>query len=290
MDAQIDALISEAGGEPALTGRPAPREALDREEQLIRDSVLRMGALVEAAIREASRALTSHDAALALDVIKGDAIINEAQRGVSRLIAVTIATQQPVARDLRYLLTLDHVTYELERMGDHASSRRQAGPEAGAGSAARGLSSTCPRWPNAGAVLVHGVLRALVDADAVQARQIAVEDDEIDRLYHATFDEVIELMRAGPGQRRARDADHHRLALPRTDRRPGDQHRRGRRLPRDRRRRGPQSVTDRPDPRPVRVHGQLRPERDGRSAGPAQGRRRASRSTAPAPSRAASTR
>lgn len=49
-----------------------------------------------------------------------------------------------------------------------------------------------------GAVLVQGVLHALVDADAVKARQIAVGEDEIDRLYHATFDQVIELMRRDP--------------------------------------------------------------------------------------------
>ena len=45
---------------------------------------------------------------------------------------------------------------------------------------------------------MHGVLRALVDADAVRAREIAAEDDEIDRLYHATFDTVVELMREDP--------------------------------------------------------------------------------------------
>ena len=59
-------------------------------------------------------------------------------------------------------------------------------------------TSTSRRWPNARAVLVHGVLRALVESDAVRAREIAVEDDEIDRLYHATFDEVVELMRHDP--------------------------------------------------------------------------------------------
>ena len=196
MDAQINDILHEAGG-PAGLGHPAARDALDREEQLIRDAVLRMGALVEAAIREASKALQAHDAALALEVIKGDAIINEAQRGVSRLISVTIATQQPVARDLRYLLTLDHVTYELERMGDHAAS------------VAKAVVKLAPQPPlehyvhlpemaERAAVLVHGVLRALVESDAVKAREIAVEDDEIDRLYHATFDEVVELMRADP--------------------------------------------------------------------------------------------
>src|SRR5262245_1554113 len=102
--------------------RAPTRETLDREEALIKDAVLRMGAMVEDAIRKASLALTTHDTTLALSVIEGDRLINEAQREASGTIAVTIATQQPVARDLRYLLTLDHVTYELERIGDHASS------------------------------------------------------------------------------------------------------------------------------------------------------------------------
>ena len=48
------------------------------------------------------------------------------------------------------------------------------------------------------AQLVHGVLLALVDADAVAAREVAAQDDEIDDLYHATFDEVVALMRADP--------------------------------------------------------------------------------------------
>ena len=48
------------------------------------------------------------------------------------------------------------------------------------------------------AVLVHGVLLALVEADAVRAREVAVDDDEIDRLYHATFDQVVDLMRQDP--------------------------------------------------------------------------------------------
>ena len=196
MDAQIESLLDQGPGD-ARAHAPAPRETLDREEQLIRDAVLRMGSLVEEAIREAARALTGHDAALALDVIKGDAVINEAQRGVSRLIAATIATQQPVARDLRYLLTLDHVTYELERMGDHAASVAKAviklSPEP---PLARYVH--LPEMAERAARLVHGVLRALVESDAIKAREIAVEDDEIDRLYHATFDEVVALMRADP--------------------------------------------------------------------------------------------
>ncbi len=197
VDSQLDAIVHEAEQYLPSSGTPARREALDREEALIKDAVLRMGTLVEEAIRSASTALQTHDAELALRIIKGDAIINEAQRSVTRLISVTIATQSPVARDLRYLLTLDHVMYELERIGDHASSVAKAAiklaPEPP-------LSDYVhlPEMAERCAVLVHGVLRALVDADAVAAREIAVQDDEIDRLYHATFDEVVALMRQDP--------------------------------------------------------------------------------------------
>ena len=62
MDAQLDDLLHQAAGTGA-GANPAPRDALDREEALIRDAVLRMGSLVEASIREASRALVAHDAA-----------------------------------------------------------------------------------------------------------------------------------------------------------------------------------------------------------------------------------
>ena len=197
VDQQVDELLTAAQEQPALPTTQARRDPLDLQEQEIKDAVLRMGSLVEEAIRRASLALTSHDADLALDVIKADARINDAQREVSRLISVTIATQQPVARDLRYLLTLDHVTYELERIGDHASSVAKQviklAPEPPLADYVK-----LPEMAERSAVLVHGVLRALVDADAVAAREVAVLDDDIDRLYHATFDESVALMREHP--------------------------------------------------------------------------------------------
>jgi phosphate transport system protein len=197
VDDQLEALLHAAEGELPRAGIPAARVALDREEGLIKDAVLRMGALVEDAIRRSAQALVTHDAALALEIIEGDAVINEAQRSVTRLISTTIATQAPVARDLRYLLTLDHVMYELERIGDHAASVAKAVLKLAPEPPLDGYLHL-PAMAEQAAVLVHGVLRALVDADAVAAREIAVLDDEIDRMYHATFDEVVELMRADP--------------------------------------------------------------------------------------------
>ena len=196
VDRQVEQLLAE-GGDATPTGTPARRDVLDIQEQEIKDAVLRMGALVEHAIREASRALVEHDADLALEIIKADARINDAQREVSRQISVAIATQQPVARDLRYLLTLDHVTYELERIGDHASSLAKQVIKLAPEPPLKEYVSL-PEMAERSAVLVHGVLRALVDADAVAAREVAVQDDEIDRIYHQIFDDVVDMMRQDP--------------------------------------------------------------------------------------------
>ena len=194
----LDTLLDAVADEPLMANAiPARRESLDREEQLIKDAVLRTGSLVEEAIRSAARALVEHDTALALQIIQGDADINDAQRSVTRLISVTIATQGPVARDLRYLLTLDHVMYELERIGDHAASVAKAVLKLAPEPPLEGYLHL-PEMAEQAAQLVHGVLRALVDADAIAAREVAVLDDEIDRMYHATFDEVVALMREDP--------------------------------------------------------------------------------------------
>ncbi len=179
-------------------GGPHPaRETLDRSLREIKDNVLRMGSLVEEAIRAALRALVDHDAEAALAVITGDARINEMQRAVSTLVTTTIATQQPVARDLRFLLTIDHVGYELERMGDHAGSvAKQVRKLAPLPPLSKYVD--LPEMAELAAQLVHGILRALVDVDQDEARRVAAGDDQIDELYHRTFDEVLDLMRADP--------------------------------------------------------------------------------------------
>jgi phosphate transport system protein len=200
MREQIDEIVERTGSASTRAGPPyvrTGRDTLDREEREIKDNVLRLGSLVADQILAALRALDSHDAEAATAVIVGDGRINEAQRTISALISRTIATQQPVARDLRFLLALDHVTYELERIGDHAASvakqARKLAPEA-----PLKQYVDLPEMGTIAAQLVRDVLRALVDVDEVHAREVATRDDDIDRLYHRTFDEVLDLMRADP--------------------------------------------------------------------------------------------
>ncbi len=185
----------------SASARPAPRapvrESLDRELRQIKDDVLRMGSLVEEAIRGAVASLVSHDADAALAVIISDDRINDMQRRIASAITTTIATQSPVARDLRFLMALDHVSYELERMGDHASSiAKQARKLAPRPPLKRYID--LPEMGELVARQVHAILLALVEVDEAAARLVAADDDEIDHLYRRIFDELIDLMRADP--------------------------------------------------------------------------------------------
>lgn len=184
--------------ETSIAGGHHPsREVLDAEMRAVKDGVLRMGSLVEQQILAALQALVDHDADAAMAVMTRDRGVNEVQREVSSLIVTTIATQSPVARDLRFLLALDHVTYELERMGDHATSvAKQARKLAPQPPLAGYLG--LPAMARAVAELVRGVLLALVDIDEGRARQVAAGDDAVDDLYHKTFADVLDLMRADP--------------------------------------------------------------------------------------------
>jgi phosphate transport system protein len=198
---QVSALLR---GDGAPSGaslgelRQARRDVLDRELREVKENVLRMGSMVAEQIQAALAALTSHDAEAATAVIVADGRINEVQRYVVKLITTTIATQQPVARDLRFLLALDHVTYELERMGDHAGSvAKQARKLAPDPPLKRYVD--LPRMGELAAQQVHAVLRALVDMDEAAAREVARRDDDMDHLYRKLFDEILDLMRADPG-------------------------------------------------------------------------------------------
>src|SRR5262245_16922077 len=173
------------------------RATLDREERSVKDGILRMGSLVESQIRDAIRAISERDPVLAAHVVETDERVNNAQREITDTVLTTIATQSPVARDLRFLMALDHVAFELERIGDHAS---------GIAKQARKLSEEPPLREirdlasigQLAADQVRGVVSALIDVDDVMAREVASRDDEIDHGYRAVFSEIIDLMRTDP--------------------------------------------------------------------------------------------
>jgi len=177
--------------------QPGSRATLDREERVVKDGILRMGSLVEAQIRDAVRSVAEKEPELAERVVASDVRINDAQREIADTIVSTIATQSPVARDLRFLMGLDHVAFELERIGDHAASIAKQ---------VRFLATEPPlhetmtltQMGRLAADQVRGIVSALIDVDDKLAREVAAQDDEIDHLYRSLFADLIDLMRTDP--------------------------------------------------------------------------------------------
>ncbi len=165
----------------------------------VKDGVLRMGSHVEDQILAALDAIVHRDAALAARVIASDGRVNEIQRAVTAMVAMTIATQAPVARDLRFLLALDRVTYELERIGDHACGVAKQARKLAGDTAMLTYAELTP-MANLAGQQVRDVVMALVDIDEKRARAVAARDDEIDRLYHRIFDDVLAEMRTDPAK------------------------------------------------------------------------------------------
>ena len=173
------------------------RRVFDKELLGVREGIIRMGGLAADAIDNAVAALARHDVGAAAAVVLGDEAINSAQTELTSMIVTIIATQSPVAGDLRFILSLAHVAYELERIGDHAAGVAKQvaklGPATGVAGAA-GLD----RMGELASSTLHGVLLALIELDAEGARSVASQDDEIDRLYHAYFERSLERMRVEP--------------------------------------------------------------------------------------------
>ena len=175
----------------------AIRTAFDQELIELKSGVLRMGSMVEQAISESMRALVDRDNGLARQVIARDEEVNELHRQLRERAFMIMATQQPVARDLRLIMSFQHMVLELERMGDHA---------VGIARAALRLNNLpqlkpyldLPRMSELVESQVHEILGAVIEADQERARAIAARDDEVDTIYHRLWTELLDYMVSDP--------------------------------------------------------------------------------------------
>jgi phosphate transport system protein len=173
-----------------------PRAAFNRELEMLRESLLRMAGLVESQIDEALTALRAFDRVTADRVRMSDQAINELFRQIREQVFQVIATQQPVAHDLRTLMGVQYIAVELERIGDYAVRIARLT------STLAGLPHE-PLRPEFGLMgelasqQIRDILDALIEEDAERAREVAAKDDEVDRLYHRVFEALIEDMGNG---------------------------------------------------------------------------------------------
>ena len=170
-----------------------------------KEDVLRLGSLVENALERAGRALAERDVDLADAVRWDDASVNELQRGINTGITRIIATQAPVARDVRELLALYHAAAELERMGDYAVSIAKLAQQLAA-EPETPLLHQIPDMERLCRSQLRAAMRSLVDVSEAEARAVCEGDDELDHLYNAAYEDAVALMEAAP--QHARQATH----------------------------------------------------------------------------------
>ena len=173
------------------------RADFDRSLEDLQDELLQLGQLVESAILKSMDALRNGDTALADQVIREDDVIDQMRFVLEDRCVNLIATQQPLAIDLRTLLSVLHIAVELERVGDYAE---------GIGKICLIIADDLPaptpeginRMAELGIGMLRGSLKSLVERDVDLANRVWDEDDEVDALYADVSRRLFESMAKEP--------------------------------------------------------------------------------------------
>jgi len=173
------------------------RETFDEQLKALEKDVLDMGRQVDQAIDLSIEAPAKRDVELSRRVIREDEAINQAQQDIEEKCLVLIATQQPLAGDLRVIFAIANIATELERMADHAKGIGQIGVMMGPREPLKPLVDI-PRMAAKARWLLEQELEAFVNRDVELARSLGSEDDEIDRLYDQVFRELLIFMMDDP--------------------------------------------------------------------------------------------
>ena len=173
------------------------RQTFDRDLQELQDAILNLGELVQQAIADAVKSLAKQDAGLAQKVMIRDDDIDQLALGIEDKCMKLIATQQPMAKDLRKISMGFRIIVDLERMGDHAFNIAKIAAKLTEENLIKPLVDI-PKMAELAQQMVKKVLRSYVDGDTQAAQEVGKADDKIDALYKSVFDELLAIMQADP--------------------------------------------------------------------------------------------
>lgn len=174
------------------------RVQFQKELQSVQESVLVMASMVEQAVRQSVDALKQRDMKMAQNVVDNDIKINHQRYGIEEDCLLLIATQQPIASDLRGITAILNIITDLERMGDHAAGIAKIAVIVGDEPPLKPLIDI-PRMADIACEMLQGSLTAYVERDVDGARHVAARDDEVDQLYDQIYRELLTFMMADPG-------------------------------------------------------------------------------------------
>ena len=166
------------------------RKTFEHEIQQVKDEVLLLGSMVEHAIIASVEVLKKRDIKGAEKIIAEDKEINKKRFAIENQLMILIATQQPMAHDLRLLASCMEIISELERMGDYAKGIANINIRMGEEPLLKPLIDI-PRMAQIGTSMLHRSLTAFINEDVETAKAIPVEDDEVDALYNQIYHELM---------------------------------------------------------------------------------------------------
>jgi phosphate transport system protein len=173
------------------------RESYRRDLQHLHDQVLIMGSMVDKAVANSIRALTQLDFALAQQVIDEDKAINRQRFQVEESAIKLIATQQPMASDLRSIIAVLNIVVDLERIGDYAVGTARIAQRHEDKPLLKPLIDI-PRMAEKAREMLREALDAFIVRDVDRAKSIARQDDEVDALYDQIYRELLTYMLSDP--------------------------------------------------------------------------------------------
>jgi len=166
------------------------RKTFESEIQQVKDEVLVLGSMVEEAIINSVEALKKRDIKASEEILNADKLVNKKRFDIENKLMILIATQQPMAHDLRLLASTMEIISELERMGDYAKGIGNINIRMGDEPLLKPLIDI-PRMAQKGVDMLHRALTAFVNEDLETARTLPVEDDEVDALYNQIYRELM---------------------------------------------------------------------------------------------------
>ena len=165
-------------------------------EELSSD-LLRMGGLAESLLEDATRAIINADQALGRDVIERDKEVDALQIKIEHSILKLLALRQPLAHDLRTVITALKVANDLERVGDLAKNIARRTIAIGEDPSLPGLKGL-ERMSRAVSLQLKNVLDAYTTGNSGMAHELWLRDEEIDEHYNSIFREVLTYMMEDP--------------------------------------------------------------------------------------------
>jgi phosphate transport system protein len=173
------------------------RKTFENEIQHLKDEIILLGSMVEQSLLDSVEALKKRDVEWSQRIVDNDKAINDKRFALENEVMIIIATQQPMAHDLRVLASILEVISELERMGDYAKGIGVINIRMGTETLLKPLIDI-PRMAQKGADMLHRAVTAFVNEDAETARAIPPEDDEVDGLYDQVYRELMTYIMADP--------------------------------------------------------------------------------------------